>query len=865
MSAVSEELYDEICREYRPEVPAQESSLDFRQQLKEKQVLEEMRRSKARQELEERLKFAGQIPEERPTRLQQVRSKQSKILDEQLVNKRKKAKPEVPKAEPIVEQQPVDAVDTDSQSAEEFSVVEMISKAKRQIDEQKKVDDHHSRTDEAKPKKMVAKDDAPDAIAAKEEPADVAAAPSKDKKPEKAKTEIPDAAKAAEKASVEAKPAAKPAGDQQKASTAESDKSKRKGKGRRKKKRKISNEEIEASIRQTLASMDEVKGKRRKRRVKDSDEVEVDEELGILQVSEFITVSELADRMEIGAGDVITKCLELGLMVSINQRLDMDTIEAVADEFGFEVERIEEYGSEIMDRYEETEEDLKVAVKRSPVVTIMGHVDHGKTSLLDYIRKSSIISGEAGGITQHIGAYSVTVAGKDITFLDTPGHEAFTAMRARGAQATDLVVLIVAADDGVQPQTLEAINHSLAAQVPIVVAINKIDKPSANPDMIKKQLSEHDVLVEEWGGKYQAVEVSAKMGQGVDRLMELILLEAELLELKANPARTARGVIIESRLDKGKGAVGTVLVQTGTLKVGDIFIAGQHSGKVRAMYDERNKAAKDAPPSSPIQVIGFDGVPQAGDSFVVMDSEREVRELSAKRQQLKREQDSRSKKHITLDQISQQIKEGQVKELNIILKADVDGSNEALSDALLKLSNKEVAVKVIHKAVGGISESDILLASASNAVIIGFHVRPSVQARDLAKKEEIDVRIYDIIYSAVDDVKSALEGMLDPEITDELTATIEVREIFKVPKVGTIAGSYVLSGKATRTDLIKLYRDDKLLHETRIGSLKRFKEDVREVASGFECGVSLVGFDDLKIGDVIETYKKVETARTLEG
>jgi len=600
-----------------------------------------------------------------------------------------------------------------------------------------------------------------------------------------------------------------------------------------------------------------------RKKAKDIDGDEVEETGDIIRVSEFISAAELADHLDVEPGEVITKCLELGMMVSINQRLDMDTIEAVADEFGYGVEMIQEYGSEIVDKYEESEEDAESAVPRPPVVTIMGHVDHGKTSLLYYIRKSNIIAGEAGGITQHIGAYEVSINGKAITFLDTPGHEAFTAMRARGAQITDLVVLIVAADDGVQPQTVEAINHALAAKVPIVVALNKIDKTNANPDLVKQQLSDNNVLIEEWGGKYQCVEVSAKSGQGMDKILDSILLEAEILELKANPNRTARGIIIESKLDKGKGPVATVLVQTGTLGVGDLFIAGHYSGKVRAMFDERKKKVTKAPPSTPIQVVGFEGVPQAGDSFLVMETEREVREISSKRQQLKREQDFRRTTHISLDQIAQRIREGAVKELNIILKADVDGSIEALTDSLVKLSNEEVSVNFIHKAVGGISESDVLLATASQAIIIGFHVRPTVQARELAKKDEIDIRLYDIIYNAVEDVKAALEGLLDPEISEEQAATIEVREVFKVPKIGKIAGCYVLSGKVSRNDLIKVYRQDKLLNDTKISSLRRFKEDVKEVASGFECGIGLEGFDDIKNGDIFETYIEVKTARTL--
>lgn len=860
MSAVPEDLYDEICRKYKKDMDSPEGASDFRQQLKEKQVLEELRRNKARMELEERIRFATQLAEQRPHRLRRAKEEEERREEEAEAREReareKKAKrppkKDEEKAKPAPEEEQHEETD------DEVSVVDLISKAKKEIDQQKKAG-----TDKQGEKPEPPKPEEPKPTAkqeevrpkAKDDKAEDKKAEAR-KEPEKAKPEeAPAETEKSKKKKEEAQPAAE-------AKDTKEEKPKRKGK-KKKKKRKISEEEIQASIKQTLASLDEVKPKKRRRKSRGAEDDEVGEERNVVKVSEFISVAELADQLNVEPNQVISKCLELGVMVSINQRLEMDVIEAVADEFGFEVEKIEEYGAEIIDKYEDTEEDLEAAEPRPPVVTIMGHVDHGKTSLLDYIRKSSIISGESGGITQHIGAYEVSLDGKRVTFLDTPGHEAFTAMRARGAQATDIVVLIVAADDGVQPQTVEAINHALAANVPIVVAINKIDKPTANPDFIKQQLSERNVIVEQWGGKYQCVEMSAKTGVGVDRLLELLTLEAELLELKANPDRTARGVIIESKLDKGKGAVGTVLVQSGTLHIGDLFVAGQQSGKVRAMYNERNRKVDEAPPSTPVQVIGFDGVPQAGDTFVVMESEREVREISTKRQQLKREQEFRATRHLTLDEIAKQIRQGEVKELNIIIKADVDGSIEALSDSLMKLSNEEVSVRVIHKAVGGISESDILLASASDAIIIGFHVRPTIQARELAKKEHIDIRLYDIIYSAVEDVKSALEGMLDPEIKEELTSTIEVRETFKVPKVGTIAGSYVLSGKASRNDFVRVYRDDKLLNETKISSLKRFKEDVKEVASGFECGIALDGFDDIKVGDIIETYKKVETARHL--
>ena len=842
MSAVSEDLYEEICEIYQGDPASSETVHDFRQQLKERQMLEELRRTKARQELQERIRFATQLAEERPERI-----RMAKALEEQ-----KEAQAKAAEQAKKTEQEEI--ADAGTKGEGEVSVVDLISKAKKEIDakEKAKAKKTDSVTKQKKPEKSAADTEevADSKVTAKKTKAKGTPATEKLDAPEAEKA-LPAETSAAPEAKTEQKPAT----------------NKEQGKGRRKgkkKKRKIDEQEIQENIRQTLAAMDEAKPKRRRRRIRGDGETVEEVDLSVIRVSEFVSAAELATLLDVDPGQIITKCLELGIMVSINQRLDMDTIEAVADEFDFAVEKIEEYGAEIIDQYEDAAADEEQAEPRAPVVTIMGHVDHGKTSLLDFIRKSNIIKGESGGITQHIGAYEVSVNGKKITFLDTPGHEAFTAMRARGAQVTDLVVLIVAADDGVQPQTIEAINHAMAASVPIVVAINKIDKPTANAELIKKQLSEQNIIVEEWGGKYQAVEVSAKTGLGVDALMDLILLEAELLELKANPNRKAQGVIIESKLDKGRGAVATVLVQRGTLKVGDLFIAGNQSGKVRAMYNERNRKESKAPPSTPVQVIGFDGVPQAGDSFLVLDTEREVREISSKRQQLRREQEFRQHRHTTLDQISQQIKEGRVKELNIILKADVDGSNEALSDALMKLSNDEVSVNVIHKAVGGISESDVLFASASQAVIIGFQVRPSIQARELAKKEQIDIRLYDIIYSVVEDVKAALEGMLEPEITDELTATIEVRETFKVPKAGTIAGSYVVSGKATRNDFIRLYRDDKLLHEAKLSSLKRFKEDVKEVAAGFECGIGLKGFDDIKVGDIMETYRKVETARKLE-
>jgi translation initiation factor IF-2 len=633
----------------------------------------------------------------------------------------------------------------------------------------------------------------------------------------------------------------------------------------------VNEQEVEKAIRETLAEMTDdsmsaraaIRKKRKKEREEEEQRIleEKERDKMLIRVTEFVSVGELADLMRASVAEVIQKCMSLGIMVSINQRLEKDTIQLVADEFGYTVVFESEFTSDVLYDVEDDEAELK---PRAPVVTIMGHVDHGKTSLLDYIRRSNVVAGEAGGITQHIGAYEVTLEhGKQITFLDTPGHEAFTAMRARGAQLTDIVVLVVAADDNVMPQTVEAISHAQAASVPIVIAINKTDKGDANPDRIRQQLSEKGVLVEEWGGKYQAVELSAKTGKNVDQLLERILLEAEVLDLKANPDRLARGVVVESELDKGKGIVATVLVQKGSLRIGDSFICGVWSGRARAMFDERGKRVEAAHPSQPVQLIGFDGIPQAGDDLVVLENEREARDISNKRQQLKREQDFRQRRMITLDDISKQIKEGQVKDLPIIVKGDVDGSVEALSDSLMKLSTGEVKVQVIHKGVGGISESDVLLATASRAVIIGFHVRPNLNARRLAESEEVDIRLYNIIYDAINEVKSALEGMLAPSLSEQVLATVEVRDVFKISKIGTIAGCYVQDGKIVRNYKVRLVRDGLVVFDGTIASLKRFKDDVREVEQGFECGIALEGYNDLKVGDTVEAYTIVETKRKL--
>ncbi len=641
---------------------------------------------------------------------------------------------------------------------------------------------------------------------------------------------------------------------------------------KKKKQRRVDEHEVEEALQKTMREMEKSgartrKRRRRQRREEREQERELMEareefEAKKLRVVEFLSTGELAEAMGVPVTDVIQKGFELGMMITINQRLDADTITLLADEFGYDVEFITDMSEEDIVLEEDRPEDL---VPRPPVVTVMGHVDHGKTSLLDYIRKTNVVAGEAGGITQHIGAYVVELdEDKKITFLDTPGHEAFTAMRARGAQVTDVVILVVAADDAVMPQTIEAINHARAAGVPMVVAINKIDKPGANPDRVMQQLSEQGVLCEQWGGPVQCALVSAKTGEGIDELLEKVLLEAEMLELKANPKRKALGTIIESRLDKGRGIVATVLVQNGTLHVGDPFVAGLHSGRVRAMFDERDRRIKEAGPSTPALVLGFDGQPEVGDRLIVVDSEREAREIAQRRQRIWREQKMHQRKHVTLDDISRRMALGNLKELNIIIKADVAGSAEALSDALMKLSTDEVRVNIIHSGVGAITESDVMLATASDAIIIGFQVRPTAGARKLAEQEEIDIRLYSVIYDAIEDVRDALEGLLEPEESEKVTGLAEVRETFKVPKVGTVAGCYVLEGKIRRNDRVRVIRDGVVIYEGRLASLKRFKEDVREVQSGYECGLAIENFNDIKIGDQIEAYEVVETKRKLE-
>lgn len=646
-----------------------------------------------------------------------------------------------------------------------------------------------------------------------------------------------------------------------------------KGKNVVEEKVEVSEEDIQKQIKETLARLS-APGKsktskhRREKRQSIANEMEEErmheqEEKKILKVTEFVTANELATMMNIPVTKVISTCMTLGVFVSINQRLDAEILSVVAEEFGFKVEFTSIDVQEAIAENDEPDrpEDM---VSRAPIVTVMGHVDHGKTKLLDFIRHSNVVAGEAGGITQHIGAYEVrTESGKKIIFLDTPGHEAFTAMRARGAKLTDVAIIVIAADDSVMPQTVEAINHAQAADVPIVFAINKIDKPTANPQKIYEQLAQMNILVEEWGGKYQSQEISAKMGLNVDKLLEKVLLEAELLDLKGNPNRLAKGTIIESALDKGRGYVAKVLVQDGTLRIGDIVLAGTTYGRVKAMFNERNQLLKEAGPSTPLLLLGLNGAPQAGDNFNVMSDEKEVKSIASRRQQLQREQGLRTQKHITLDEIGRRIAIGDFKELNIIVKADVDGSVEALSDSLLKLSTNEVQVNVIHKSVGAISESDIMLASASNAIIVGFNVRPTLQARRIAEREQIDIRLYSIIYQAIEEIKAAIEGMLAPKMEEVVTCNIEIREVFNISKVGRIAGCLVLDGKVNRQTKIRIIRDGIVVHTGTLGSLKRFKDDVKEVSAGYECGLNILDYNDIKVGDIIEGYTEKEVARKL--
>ncbi|MDC6480847.1 translation initiation factor IF-2 [Flavobacteriaceae bacterium] len=630
--------------------------------------------------------------------------------------------------------------------------------------------------------------------------------------------------------------------------------------------------DVQKQIKETLEKLQgrsSSKGAKYRKEKRDSHKLKSDEDLAqneaekkTIKVTEFITVGEVATMMEITSTEIISTCMSLGIMVTMNQRLDAETLTIVADEFGYEVEFVT---ADIEDSIKEVEDSPEDLFSRAPIVTVMGHVDHGKTSLLDYIREENVIAGESGGITQHIGAYNVVLKdGQNITFLDTPGHEAFTAMRARGTQITDLVIIVIAADDDVMPQTKEAISHAQAAGVPIIFAINKIDRPNSNPDKIKEKLSGMNLLVEEWGGKIQSHDVSALKGTGVDELLEKVLLEAEFLELKANPNKAAVGSVVEAYLDKGKGYISTILVQSGTLKIGDYLLAGQNSGKVKAMQDERGNAITEAGPSTPVSILGLDGAPQAGDKFNVFEDEKEAKQIAVKRTQLVREQSVRTQKHITLDEIGRRIAVGEFKELNIILKGDVDGSVEALTDSFQKLSTDEILINIIHKAVGAITESDVLLASASDAIIIGFNVRPTGNARQIADKEEIDIRNYSIIYDAINDLKDAMEGMLAPKFKEEISGNAEIRETFKISKVGTIAGCMVTSGKIFRNSSIRIIRDGVVINSGVLSSLKRFKDDAKEVAKGYDCGLQVKNYNDIRIGDIIEAYSQVEIKKKLK-
>ncbi|MBN1541215.1 translation initiation factor IF-2 [candidate division KSB1 bacterium] len=835
MSLLTDEAYAAVLDKYgeQPVAPKDEEQ-EFRKRLRDKRVHDEEKKKEVEAAIERRRQAADELVKERPILKQQrlEKAKADEIERERQVEVKKAGEVEPPVVEGE-KQEPARRVKKKLKVIE--IPVEEKGKRLREVDKPKS----GSEAAKAEEFPVGSKIELPT-----EKPAEETEGGDKKRRRRKKRKKT---GKDEEVATVEAK----------------SKRPERKKKSRRK--RPVFDEqEIQDTIKQTLAGIDETKAKRRKRRIS-ADEYEEIEEVPVIKVSEFMSLAELANLMDVNPPELIRKCMDLGMLVTINQRLDMDTITLLASEYGFEIEALQDFAEDVLEEMQEEdrEETLKA---RPPVVTIMGHVDHGKTSLLDHIRSSNIIAGEAGGITQHIGAYEVKVSsdGKAITFLDTPGHEAFTAMRARGAQATDIVVLVVAADDSVMPQTIEAISHAKAAGVPIVVAINKIDKPGANPDHIRQQLSTQGVLVEQWGGKYQAIEISAKTGQNIERLLEAILLEAELLDCKANPNRLARGVIIESKLDRGKGPVATVLVQNGTLKIGDPFVSGPNYGKVRSMFDERSRRVKIAGPSVPVQVLGFDTLPQAGDSFIVLESERDTKDISAKRQQLQREHDHWRSRPRTLDEFSRQIQKGQIRQLSLVIKADVDGSIQAIVDSLMKLSTEEVAVDVIHRGVGAISESDVLLASASEAIILGFNVRPTSKARELASKENVDIRQYDVIYDILNDIKAALEGFLSPEISEELIGTAEVRQVFKIPRIGTVAGCYVQSGKLNRNAGVKLYRDDRLIHDGKLASLKRFKDDAREVATGFECGLGFERFDDVKVGDIIEAYQVVETKRTLE-
>jgi len=857
MSLVSDEAYALVVEKFGEKTAQVDEEYEFRRRLREKKAQEEAKKVEAQKNLERRLAVAQEMAKEMP----ELRKQREASAVEAAAAKLQRAAEEAKKAEMAASAAAKPAPKGEEAAAAAAGTTAEAAKAKTR----KKlvvIEIPPEETTRRPREKERPAEEAPKAPArpAKETPAGkemVPVARLEEMEAEEGRHKKKRKRKRKKKGAETPAPAAVPA--------VEADHKRKRPK--KKKKVTFNEAEIQETIRQTMAAMEEPgKGKKKKRRTQTDEEIEVDES-PIIKVSEFMSVSELAKLMEAEASEIIRKCMELGMMVSINQRLDMDTITLLAGEYGYEVAPLAEFGEDLLEKMEREEsEDEAKLTRRPPVVTIMGHVDHGKTSLLDYIRKSNIIAGEAGGITQHIGAYEVkTDDGKPITFLDTPGHEAFTAMRARGAQVTDIVVLVVAADDRVMPQTIEAINHAKAANVPIVVAVNKIDLPNANPDLIRKELADNGVLVEEWGGQTVSVEISAKKGINVDKLLEMILLQAELLDLKAEPTRRASGVVLESKRDTGRGVVATVLIQNGTLHVGDPFICGGQFGKVRAMFNEKRERLQSAPPATPAEVLGWSGVPQAGDVFKVVKNESEAREIATTRSAIAREHEHRLQRQaVSLMSIQDRIKRGELHDLNLVVKADVGGSVEVLRDTLTKLSTDEVKVRIIHEGVGLINESDILLAVASNAIVIGFHTRPDAKAHQKALDESIDVRLYRVIYEVEKDIKDAMSGLLAPERVEKISGSAEIRRVFHITKVGNVAGCYVASGTVHRGDRVRIYRGADVIWDGRLATLKRIKDDVREVPAGFECGMSFEGFDEIKEGDVAEAYTVEEVARHID-
>ncbi|MDY0780855.1 translation initiation factor IF-2 [Tenacibaculum sp. IB213877] len=868
----------EVSEEKRKEKEEIRKRLEAEQEAKRIEEAKKQEVLKAKAEKLE-IKTVGKIDIDGGTGKDETKTeKVEEVKPEVKAEEPKEIKKEEPKPQPIKAETKVEKPHTKVENKEKPKVV-LPKKEKQLVKEQPKVEKPVEITPEnaEKIKTQYKKLDGPKMTGQKidlkqfERP--------KKKKPEAKKQDSKDAADKKKRKRI-SKPtnanpnANKKTGGQQNRGQQQRGKGNNRGRGRRTEvKEELTEAEIQKQVRETLEKLQgkssKGKGAKYRRDKRDQHRQQAEAELQaqeaesrVLKVTEFVTVSEVATMMDKPVTDIISACMMLGMMVTMNQRLDAETLQIVAEEFNYKVEFV---GAEIEESVEEEEDKPEDLESRAPIITVMGHVDHGKTSLLDYVRKANVIAGESGGITQHIGAYSVALdGGQRITFLDTPGHEAFTAMRARGAQVTDLVIIVIAADDDVMPQTKEAIAHAQAAGVPIIFAINKVDKPNANPDNIKTQLSTMNLLVEDWGGNIQSQEISAKTGQGVDELLEKVLLEAEVLELKANPNKNAVGTVVEAQLDKGRGYVTTILVQAGTLRIGDYLLAGKHSGKVRAMFDERGKKVKVAGPSTPVSILGLDGAPQAGDKFNVFDDEREAKQIASKRSQLQREQSVRTQKTLTLDEIGRRIALGDFKELNIILKGDVDGSVEALTDSFQKLSTEEIQVNIIHKGVGAITESDVLLATASDAIIVGFNVRPQGNARMVADREEVDIRTYSIIYDAINDLKDAMEGMLSPEMKEEVIGNVEIREVYKISKIGNIAGCMVMNGKITRDSKVRIIREGIVVHDGELASLKRFKDDVKEVTKGYDCGLQIKNYNDIREGDVIEAYIEVAVKKKLK-